>query len=267
MATPRPFVREAGQGPTVLCVHSNASHSGQWRELMEQLSDRFHVVAVDSWGSGRTAEWPSDRVIRLDDEVDLVEPLLLEGAAPVHLVGHSYGGAVALKAALRHRERIGRVALYEPTLFALVERETPADVEGIRGAVQAAAAALDHGDADAAGQAFIDFWMGEGSWARIAPERRKPMAESCRNVRRWAHALMTDPVTPEDVRGLDRPVLLMTGERSPLSSLSVARRLQQLLARAQHVQLPKLGHMGPVTHPAVVNAGIAKFLDGGERPD
>jgi pimeloyl-ACP methyl ester carboxylesterase len=100
-----PFFKEAGNGPTVLCLHSNASHSGQWRGLMDQLSDRFRVVAVDSWGSGRTAEWPSDRVIRLADEVELLQPLLDSASGPLHLVGHSYGAAVALKAALLHPGR------------------------------------------------------------------------------------------------------------------------------------------------------------------
>lgn len=44
-----PFIREAGFGPAcVVCLHSNASSSAQWRGLMDRLSDRFRVIAVDS---------------------------------------------------------------------------------------------------------------------------------------------------------------------------------------------------------------------------
>ena len=44
-----PFVREAGAGAGVVCLHSNASTSNQWRELMERLAPKFHVLAPDSY--------------------------------------------------------------------------------------------------------------------------------------------------------------------------------------------------------------------------
>jgi pimeloyl-ACP methyl ester carboxylesterase len=255
-----PFHKEAGSGRTVLCLHSNASHSGQWRGLMEQLSDRFRVVAVDSYGSGRTAEWPSDRVITLADEVELLQPLLDGAAGPVYLVGHSYGAAVALKTALLHPRRIAALALYEPTFFAIVERSTPRDVDGIRNAVSAGAERLDAGDADGAARSFIDFWMGSGSWDRMPAERKPAVIQSARNLRRWAHALMTEPATPADLHGIVAPVLLMTGDRSPRSSLSVADLLASTLPNVRRVRFPELGHMAPVTHPEPVNAAIAAFL-------
>ena len=48
MSRPEPFVREAGTGRGVVCLHANASTSAQWRGLMERLAPRFHVLAVDS---------------------------------------------------------------------------------------------------------------------------------------------------------------------------------------------------------------------------
>ncbi len=54
MDKPEPFVREAGTGPGVVCLHANASSSSQWRGLMEQLSPAFHVLAVDSYDSGKS---------------------------------------------------------------------------------------------------------------------------------------------------------------------------------------------------------------------
>ena len=255
-----PFRREAGAGPTVLCLHSNASHSGQWRGLMDSLADRFHVVAVDSYGSGKTGEWPSDREIRLADEVALLEPVLAAASTPAYLVGHSYGGAIALKAALMHPRRFAGLCLYEPTLFTLVTRTAPHDVDGIRDAVARAAGHLDRGDGDGAAREFIDFWMGTGSWECTPAERKPAMVQSVRNVRRWAHALMTDPATLDEVRTITAPVLLMTGALSPRSSLSVADLLAGALPDARRVDLPGLGHMGPVTHPEPVNAEIERFL-------
>ena len=64
--------------------------------------------------------------------------------------------------------------------------------DGIRDAVAAAARALDADDADAATGHFIDSWTGPGSWAATPQTRRPAIVASVRNVRHWAHALMTE---------------------------------------------------------------------------
>lgn len=262
MPLPEPHFREAGAGPGVVCLHSNASNSSQWRGLMDSLAPAFHVLAPDSYGSGKSPDWPSDRVITLRDEAALIELVLAKAGAPFALVGHSYGAAIALVAALANPGRVRTLALYEPTLFSLLAEERPPsnDGEGILGAVTRASAALDTGDRDAAARHFIDYWMGEGAWQHT-PEARKPaIAASVVNVRRWAHALTTEPVPLAAFRKLDIPVLYMTGKRSTASAHGVARLLTKALPRVEVLAFEKLGHMGPVTHPEPVNDAIRDFL-------
>lgn len=262
MDLPEPYVREAGAGPAVVCTHSNASSSSQWRGLMDLLAPRFRVLAVDSYGAGKSPEWPSDRVIRLADEVALIEPVLAKAGPSFALVGHSYGAAVALAAALAHPGRVRALALYEPTLFSLIEQQGPSPnaADGIRNAVIAAGAALDAGDADAAARHFIDYWMWEGAWDKTPAQRKPPIVASIANVRRWAHALTTEPTPLEAFRALEVPVLYMVGKRSTASAHGVAKLLATVLPRAEFVEFDQLGHMGPVTHPEVVNAQISRFL-------
>src|SRR4029453_1817555 len=195
MSNPQPFVREAGTGPPVVCIHANASSSAQWRSLMELLSPTHRVLAPDCYGAGKSPEWPSDRKIRLDDEVDFLEPVLTEASESCIVVGHPYGGPVPLIPALRHPERIRALALYEPTLFAVVDAEKPPPngADGIRNTIAAASAALDAGDRDGAARIFIDFWMDDGSWNLMPAQRRAVIADSIVNVRRWSHALFTEP--------------------------------------------------------------------------
>src|SRR5262249_49421996 len=52
MQAPAPFYREAGGGPSVICLHASASSSRQWLPLMEYLSPRYHVLAADCYGAG-----------------------------------------------------------------------------------------------------------------------------------------------------------------------------------------------------------------------
>lgn len=262
MHRPEPFFREAGAGSGVVCLHSNASSSAQWRALMELLAPKFRVFAVDSYGSGKSPDWHSDRIITLGDEAAFIEPVLAKAGAPLALVGHSYGAAVALIAALANPGRVRALALYEPTLFSLLETEksSPNEADGIRNAVARSVAALDAADPDAAAGHFIDYWMGEGAWQQT-PEQRKPaIAASVVNVRRWVHALMTEPAALEAFRSLDIPVLYMVGKRSTASAHGVARLLTAVLPRVEVVEFEKLGHMGPVTHPEPVNKAIEEFL-------
>jgi pimeloyl-ACP methyl ester carboxylesterase len=263
MPQPEPFYREAGAGPGVVCVHSNASTSAQWRGLLDLLAPRFHVLAPDSYGAGRSPDWPSARVIGLHDEVAFIEPVLAAAGSPLALVGHSYGAAVALIAALTHPGRVRAMALYEPTLFALLDAQAlpPNEADGIRHAVESAGLALDRGDKDAAAEAFIDYWMGAGSWQQT-PEHRKPtIADSVVNVRRWAHALMKEPTPLAAFGALDVPVLYMVGRNSTASAKGVARLLTNTLPRVELLEFDEPGHMGPITHPELVNVAIARFLE------
>jgi len=257
-----PYWREAGSGPAIVCLHSNASVSGQWRMLMTRLADRYRTLAPDSYGSGRSPEWPSDSTITLQDEVDLIEPVLDRAGESFVLVGHSYGAAIALRAAVRYPARVRALVVYEPTLFSLIEAEGPApnDADGIREAVAAAAAALQAGNRHEAARCFIDYWMGPGSWANTPDERKTAIADSVANVRRWAHALFTEPTPLSEFSRLQMPVLYLTGGRSTQSAHGVARRLVQALPNLTRVDLPQLGHMGPITDPDVVNQVIEEFL-------
>jgi len=160
------------------------------------------------------------------------------------------------------------LVLYEPTLFSLIDAETPPPnaADGIRQAVAAAGSARDAGQPQRAAQAFIDYWMGPGAWARTPADRQPPIADSVANVRRWAHALFSEPAPLEAFRALDMPVLYMVGKRSTASAHGVARLLRTVLPRVRMVEFDELGHMGPITHPSVVNAEVKRFLESARTP-
>lgn len=257
------FFREAGQGPGVVCLHSNASSSSQWRGLMDLLAPKFHVLAVDAYGAGKSPPWTGERMCTLADEAAFVGPVLARAGDPFTLVGHSHGAAVALIAALANPKRVRAMALYEPTLFSLIDADSPPpnDADGICAAVARAVAALDGGDADRAAAWFIDYWMGGNAWARMPEDRKPPITASIRNIRHWSHALLREPTPLAAFAALDMPVLYLTGKRSPASSLGVAKVLTRALPRVEVVELEGVGHMAPVTHPDLVNGVIARFLE------
>jgi pimeloyl-ACP methyl ester carboxylesterase len=104
----RAFFREVGRGAAVVCIHSSASSSAQWRPLMDRLAGRFRTLAVDLYGSGKSPMWPDDRPLGLADEVALLAPVFAAAGDRFCIIGHSYGGAVALEAALAEPQRAAR---------------------------------------------------------------------------------------------------------------------------------------------------------------
>ncbi len=251
-----------GALPGVVCIHSNASSSAQWRTLKERLSGSYRVFTPDSIGTGSGPAWPTDRDVALHDEVALLEPVLQAAGAPLYLVGHSYGAAVALMAALARPDRIRAIAVYEPTLFSLLQEDpaTRQAASGIRSTVEDAARAIAVNDPAAASRRFVDYWTGPGSWDRLPPARQAPIAASIVNIAGWGRALFTEPTPLRAFRSLNIPVLCMVGTQSPESSRAVAGLLACTLPDVTMMEFDGLGHMGPVTHPGIVNEAIAESL-------
>lgn len=229
---------------------------------MERLATRHRVLAPDSLGAGKSPAWPADRVVMLRDEVALLEPVFAATGSPFFLIGHSYGGAVALLAALGRPERVRALVLYEPTLFSLLEEESPgqAAANGIRAAAADAAADIDAGRPSVAGERFIDYWMGKGTWRSMPEARQASVAASMGNIGQWSRVLFAEPTPLQSFRSLRVPVLYLVGTESPASSRGVARLLTGVLPKVTVVELAGLGHMGPVTHPDIVNDRIVDFL-------
>lgn len=261
--TDHAFYREAGSGPVVVCLHASGSSSRQWLPLMEYLEPRYHVIALDSYGSGKSPAWRAKRRLTLRDEVALLEPVLDRAHGPVMLVGHSYGAAVALIAALEHPGKVHALALYEPTLFSLVDMESPQPnaIDGFRSVFADTAELFEAGDAPAAGKRFVDYWSGAGAWERMPEARQGQVAASMAGIRDWGHACLKEPTPPSAFAWIGAPVLFMMGENSPLSSRSVGSVLTRTLPRVQIIEFEGMGHMGPVTHPEPVNQAVSRFLE------
>lgn len=255
-------VIEAGAGPGVVCLHANASSSRQWRGLMERLAPSHHVLAADLHDAGAGPRWSEARRIRLLDEAEALAQVLARAGERPAIVGHSYGAAVALIAALADPTGVRALALYEPVLFSLVDadRPPPNAADGIRAAVAEAAAFVDAGDTDRAAERFIDYWMGEGVWRLMAEPRQAPIRTAILKVRQWGDALTHEPTPLAAFRALHVPVLLMMGSKTRSSARAVSELLAGALPSVRCLQFEGLGHMGPVTHPEVVNRAIADFL-------
>jgi pimeloyl-ACP methyl ester carboxylesterase len=255
--------REAGSGPTVICIHSSASSSAQWRALMERISARYHVVAVDLYGYGQSPSWPDDCELSLDDEIALLEPIF-QLAGEFHLVGHSYGGAIAMKAVLADQARVLSLTLYEPAYWGILEANAPDDTatQEVQALRDETTRLIESGELESAACRFVDYWVGPDTWSSMPDSTRSAITSTIPKVRLEWKASFDARISLSACKKIDVPTLFLTGSRSPPPARVLSNLLRSALRCRNEVEFPDLGHMGPVTHPHRVNESIASFLKG-----
>lgn len=107
----------AAGGAPVVFIHGNASASRFWEETMLALPAGLSAIAVDLRGYGRTEPKVIDATRGLRDFSDDIHALLTEtelAKGPVHLVGWSVGGGVAMQYAIDHADRVASITLVAP---------------------------------------------------------------------------------------------------------------------------------------------------------
>jgi pimeloyl-ACP methyl ester carboxylesterase len=251
--------------PAVVLLHSSMSSKSQWLSLKEQLGDSYRCMAVDLLGYG-ASPFPADvgdgYVHTLAHEVDAVIAALasrLEPGEAFHLIGHSFGGACALHMARRMPERVLSLTLFEPVAFHLLAEQHAARMEIV--SVVGGIAACDT-ERDAT-RIFIDYWNRAGAFDNAPPAAQDKMIAQIAKVKLDFQALLGEPATLEHLSALTMPALVMAGQNSPASTRLLVEQLAVSLPNATALR-PRGAHMGPITHPDVVNPAIASFLSGAE---
>jgi pimeloyl-ACP methyl ester carboxylesterase len=255
---------DCGRGEPVIALHCSGSSGGQWRRLTDALDGRFRVLAPDLHGCGRTAPWPGHRPITFADEAQIVGALLQACGGAAHLVGHSFGGAVALHAARLHTPHVRSLALIEPVAFHLLRDGDDRDAAALREISDVAdmvTRAVASGDYLAGFGRFVDYWSGPGAWAAVPAAKHAAMAGSLGTVALNFWAGLNEPTRAGHFAGVDVPTLVVAGERSPFAGRRVSGRVAQVLPNARLVTLHGAGHMAPVTHADAVNDLIRAHLD------
>src|SRR5262245_30726925 len=244
---------------TVLLLHCSGSSGAQWRSLIEKMRRRYRVVAPDLIGYGQAAPWSGEGAFSLAREA----AALRIPDEPFHLVGHSYGGGVALHIARTRPDRVLSLTLIEPSAFHLLRGGDGIDQAALHEIGQVAAdsqAALATGEYMQAFGRFVDYWSGPGAWAAMPAEKRNVYAPQLAKVALDFHALLSEPASIEDLKDITAPTLIVQGGCTTLPARCVCHRLRRALPAARFEVVRGAGHMLPVTHREAVNALVAEHL-------
>lgn len=253
---------EAGQGDRVILIHSSVSGARQWRSLMGALASGAHVLAINLFGYGATRPWTADRPQTLEDQARLIEPFLPRDGGKISLVGHSFGGSVAMKAALLFKDQVRRLVLVEPNPFYLLDRhdrpEAYAEAVSLRDTIKA------HGQVgswETAAESFANYWAGAGSWDAMPEDRRSKFATALQpNFHEW-DAVMNEQTSLSEWRAALPPDTTVVSAADTTNSISgIVEVLQENAPSWNYERVGQGGHMAIVSNPDLVNPIVIKGL-------
>lgn len=270
--------REQGDGEPVVFVHGSASDLRTWEQQVPAIGTSYRAVAY----SRRYARPNEDIGPGIDDQMlphvdDLVSFLRAIDAAPAHLVGNSWGAFICLLTAIRHPQVVRSLVLEEPPVLSLFVSTPPRPGQLLpllirrprtalailrfgAGTMAPAQKAFRRGDDEQAMHRFASGVLGKEAYEHVPAERKQQMRENLRALRAQLLGAGFPALADDDVRGVQAPTLLMTGERSPAALRRLTDRLHELLPDSQRVEIAAASHRMHEENPATVNEAILGFL-------
>jgi pimeloyl-ACP methyl ester carboxylesterase len=268
----------SGSGESVVLVHGGVSDHRIWQPQRLALAEEYRAIAYSCryhWPNPPAAPGAEQSVgEHVEDLLALVTTL---DAAPVHLVGNSFGGLLCLLAAIRAPERVRSLVLLEPfalpffvglppralDLLGLALRDPPMAAAivafGARG-LGPAQAAFERGDLEGGLRTFMHAVLGPFGVARMTEARRQQARDNLETFAAQLTRTKFPRLDPDDLRRTRVPTLLLGGARSPKLMRLVVDRLRDLLPHAERVDVPDASHDAHVDAPGAVTEAIRTFL-------
>ena len=244
---------DVGSGPAALLLHAGIADRRMWRGHLEPLAAAgYRAIAVDLPGFGEAPEGSGERA----PWVDVIETLDALSVERATLVGNSFGGAVALRAAWLAPERV--------TALVMISAPSP-DLEPsaeLQAAWQTEEAAMERGDVGDAVEVVLETWL----LPDAAPELRELVAAMQSRAYELQSAAaeheIPDPLeqAPDALAGIRVPALVAAGDRDKPEFVRAARSIAEALPNARHAVIEGAGHLAPLETPAAVHALVLDFL-------
>ena len=254
---------EWGSGASVVLLHAGAGSGRQWAKTARLLEARFRVIAPDLWGFGGTERWSGDQELTHDHQAFLVAQVIKYLCKePVHLVGHSYGGATAVRLILKDRELVRTAVLIEPILTPLLQ--LAGEEKLFREYFDMAQAFLENVAArnlDEAWRIFLDYRNGPGTWQALPEPSKERFRDTTESTVAGFRSNLRNSTSLKDLQQLSLPTLVMCGEKTTVPDRRLTEILRDHIPQCRYEIIPGAEHMSPLSHPALIAESIERHIE------
>jgi pimeloyl-ACP methyl ester carboxylesterase len=259
---------DVGKGDPVVFVHGTLGDYRTWGAQIDEFAKNHRVIAYS-----RRFAYPNKQMINdsadytvIPHAKDLGEFIKALNLGSVHLVGHSYGAFTALLTTIAHPELVHSLTLGEPPVMSLLQNVPGGDTmmnNFSTNAIIPAAEAFKKNNHEKAITIFLSGVMGDSLFfLKIPQEGRNIMMDNTLELRGSVFTKNLFPlITCDDLKKIKAPVLLLTGDRSPLFFISIADELNRCLSNKERAILPNSSHGLEFENPAEFNKIVLGFID------
>jgi len=250
---------EAGKGDPVVLIHGSGpgvTSYANWRLVLPALAENFRVVAPDMVGFG-FSERPANIQYGVQTWADQVVGLMDTLALPkVHLVGNSFGGAIALRIATQHPDRVGKLVLMGSMGVPFPITEGLERVWGYQPSFENMRKVLD---VFAYSRELVNDELAEVRYrGSIQPGFQESFAAMFPAPRqRWVEAMCTPE---EDIRRLPHRTLIVHGREDQVIPVQTSLRLMELIDNADLSVFSHCGHWSMIERTKDFNRIVSEFF-------
>ena len=259
---------DVGEGDPIVLVHGVMGDYRTWEAQTEAFSRNHRVIAYSlRYGYPNkqildsTADYSLSQNIK--DLTELIKTLNLE---PVHLVGHSSGAFAALLTTMENPELIRSITLGEPPVMPLLKNVPGGDTleQNFGKTIFPGIEAFKNNEDEKAAEIFVNAVMGDSQYFTKSSQRFREVIMA--NVVQLKGSFLYPksgfpPVSCDDLKKINTPVLLLQGDRSPLFFIKIIDELDRCLSNKERVTLPNASHGLEYENPAEFNKIVLGFID------
>lgn len=249
-----------GFGPRKgLLLHCSLAHGGVYSKLGAAVGGALTLTSFDQPGHGRAADWENE-----GDLQDRVFAMVLEVLTePVDLIGHSFGGIIALRLAVERPEMVRTLTVIEPVMMAVAKADNPSAEGIIKLEMARFEDAMDRGDRETAARVFTAAYGDGRPWESLSAESCKAIVDRIHMIRANQPAVQHDLhhlVSAGKLEQIKVPSLIIDGGLGGPVMDSLCDGLARRIPNSTRVCIPEGGHMVPLTRPNAVGREILQLV-------
>jgi pimeloyl-ACP methyl ester carboxylesterase len=250
---------ECGAGPTIVLVPGSCSTGAAWRPVIADLNGQFRCVTTSLLGYGGTEERRTASDPSICHEAEALESVIRKAAGPVHLVGHSFGGLVALVVALRRQVPLASLVIAEAPAMEILRADESQHYSIFREMTEAYFTDFSNGNVGAIA-AMIDFYGGVGTFASWPPRVRAYAEQTTPvNILDWASAYGF-PLEAASLAAVRIPTLVLRGGASHPAMQRANALLSERIRGAALATIAGAAHFMIATHASEIARLIAQHV-------